>query len=278
MKTTKLIILTMALSLMGFGCAKSSSQANPVATVPMVPAVIIDPLAPGGGSGGGSGGTNGFNYSTGATATFVPVSADALGDFAVRAPLNGPSNIKINVNLQQTDAGRYGGSVSISFMDNGIHREGYMRAGMGRNSVTGGYDDGVLMSNYNYWFHFENKLVFSGYFEDEFGAITIVLEPEFTTPSSGTNDAEPISASYKGAIYYKNFMVARNPYVDGNTTATMAPHGPVRSCWHIYKGPYDCRSNVVHTKCGLNPGVDAGYKKLGTFTGLNTKAAFNMSN
>ncbi len=275
MKTTKLIILTMALGLMGFGCAKSSSQANPVAAVPVVPPVIIDPLAPGGSYGGAAVPV----FAAGATSTFVPVNLQTMTEYVATHPLNNPTNFKININLSQAEAGKYGGTVSLSYIDNNVQYDGIFNAGMGRNqSFNKMMDNGVLESNFNYWFNFENKLVFSGFFEDQYGAIAIVLEPEFITPSSGTNDAEPISVSYKGAVYFKNFMVKSNPYVDGNTTGTMAQHSPYRACWFTYIGPYDCRSNVVQTKCGLNPGVDAGYKKLGTFTGLNTKAAFNISN
>jgi hypothetical protein len=161
-------------------------------------------------------------------------------------------------------------------MDNGIQYAGVFKAGLGRNQTFKGmYDNGSLEAGYNYWFNFEKQLVFTGFFEDEFGAVTITLIPETTTTKG--NDGEPIVAtSYKGSIYYKNFMVQSNPYVGGSTTGTMAQHSPYRSCWYTYKGPYDCRSNVVQTKCGLTPGADAGYKLLGTFTGLNTKAAFNI--
>ncbi|OFZ31132.1 MAG: hypothetical protein A2622_00585 [Bdellovibrionales bacterium RIFCSPHIGHO2_01_FULL_40_29] len=273
MKTTKLIILTMALGLMGVGCAKTSSQSAPVvppgATVPGP--IIIDPTAPGVGS------TGSPIFSSGATATFVPVNLQTMSEYVATHPLNAPTNFKINMNLAQAESGKYGGSVSISYFDNGIQYDGVFQSGMGRNQTFKGmYDNGELESKYNYWFNFENKLVFSGFFEDQYGAITVVLEPETTAASTGGNDGEPIALSYRGTVYFKNFMVQSNPYVGGNTTGTTAQHSPYRACWFTYMGPYDCRSNVVQTKCGLNPTVDAGYKKLGTFTGLSTKAAFNI--
>ncbi len=273
MKTTKLIMLTMALSLMGAGCAKTSSQANPTAVTPAtIPGpVIIDPLAP------GSTGGNISLFSAGSTANFVPVDLQTMTDYVATHPLNAPTQFKINMNLAQAETGRYGGAVTLSYMDNGIQYEGIFKSGMGRNqSFKGMMDNGVLESNFNYWFNFENKLVFSGFFEDSYGAVAIVLEPETISSPTGGSDAEPLSTTYRGAVYFKNFMVQSNPYVGGNTTATMAQHSPYRACWFTTIGPYDCRSNVVQTKCGLNPGVDAGYRKLGTFTGLNTKAAFNI--
>ena len=278
MRTTKIIIAVLALALMGAGCSKTNSQAaSPIATTPtgIVAPVIVDPNAP---LGSGSGSTASFSTG-GSTATFAPLSLQTMTDYVATHPLNNPTNYKINVNLAQADAGRYGGTVSISYTDNGMEYNGVFKAGMGRNqSIKGMYDNNTLEANYNYWFHNttaggNNELVFTGFFEDEYGAVTITLTPEST---GGGNDAEPLSATYKGSIYYKNFLVQSNPYVGGNTTATMAPHTPYRACWFTYLGPYDCRSNVVQTKCGLNPTVDAGYKLLGTFTGLNTKAAFNI--
>lgn len=274
MKTTNLITLMLALGLglMGTGCGKSSSsQANtPTATVlPAAPAVIVDPAVPAARSSGG------LSYATGATANLTPSSIQVMTDYVATHPLNNPTNIKVNVNLTQVASGRYGGDVTISYQDNGQYYAGTFKAGLGRNQTFKGmYDNNTLEANFNYWFNFEGKLVFSGVFEDQYGAVTITLIPETTT--GGGSDGEPLSTSYKGSIYYKNFLVQSNPYVGGSTTGTMAQHSPYRSCWFTYKGPYDCRSNVIQTKCGLTPGADAGYKLLGTFTGLNTKAAFNI--
>lgn len=272
MKTSKLIAVSAlaVLTMMGFGCSKTNSQADAVATTTTVPGpVVIDPVVPGVGSGS--------VVSGGSTVTFTPLSTQVLTDYVATHPLNAPSNIKLTVNLSQVEAGRYGGSVTISYTDNGITYAGEFKSGMGRNqSFKGMYDNNTLESNYNYWFNFEKQLVFTGVFEDQYGAITLTLIPETTSTGTGS-DAEPTSTTYKGSIYYKNFVVQSNPYVGGATTGTMATHSPYRACWFTYMGPYDCRSNVIQTKCGLNPGTDAGYKLLGTFTGLNTKAAFNIN-
>ncbi len=284
MKTTSWILKMFAIALLGTACSKTQTQsAAPVATTPqnVVPVVIVDPNAPAGtgqpGTGTGMGITTPFQ--SGSTVSFSPASLQTMTDYVATHPLNNPTSFSINVNLAQAEAGRYGGSIAISYVDNGISYVGNFKAGMGRNqSIKGMYDNGTLEANYNYWFKNtnaggNNELVFTGFFEDEYGAITISLTPESTTAG---NDAEPLSATYRGSIYYKNFLVQSNPYVGGNTTATMAQHSPYRSCWYTYKGPYDCRSNIVQSKCGLNPTGDAGYKLLGTFTGLNTKAAFNI--
>jgi hypothetical protein len=131
------------------------------------------------------------------------------------------------------------------------------------------YDNGKWESEFNYWFSFNNKTNFSGLFEDEFGAIAIVLEPQGAV--AGGNDAEPVpTQTYKGSVYFKNFL-------DKDGKPVFGPHSPYRACWFTYTGAYDCRSNVVMTKCGLNPGVDAGYRLLGTFENVDIKTGFNIN-
>ncbi len=263
MKSLKQVTTLIALSMLAFGCAKSASsnsnppQNNPPADVnPVVPPVIIDNNGPG----------TSYQYSSGSTVEFKPTNLEVMNDYVATHPLNNPTQFKVNVNLSQTDGGRYGGEVSISYVDNGQRYNGVFKSGLGKNqSFKGMYDNGKSESEYNYWFNFEKKLTFTGVFEDQYGAVTITLVPTKNTATSG-NDAEPIkNKSYKGYIYYKNFKVAT------------APHSPYRSCWFTYKGPYDCRSNVIQTKCGLFPGADAGYKLLGTFEAIDMDKAFNLN-
>jgi hypothetical protein len=188
-----------------------------------------------------------------------------MNDYVATHPLNNPTNFKVNVNLAQSSTGRYGGTVTISYIDNGIPFDGIFKAGMGVNqSMSNLYDNGRAEADYNYWFKLNNELVFTGFFEDQYGSVTLTLTPESTT-STGGNDAEPIAtAKYKGQIYFKNF------------TTTFAQHSSYRSCWYTYKGPYDCRSNVIQTKCGLTPGAETGYKLLGSFSGVDIKTGFNI--
>ena len=263
MKTLILIMSMMALGLMGVGCSKSNSQSTnnvaPNSGQAVVPAVAIDPNV-GGGTTSGSPSIQG-----GASATFTPISTQVMSDYVATHPLNNPTNFKINVNLSQAASARYGGTVTISYLDNGIQFAGVFKAGLGKNqSFKGMYDNDRLEADYNYWFNFEKQLVFTGVFEDEYGSITLTLTPENGTPSTG-NDAEPIATQkYKGSISYKNFRTE------------FSQHSPYRSCWFTYIGPYDCRSNVIQTKCGLTPGGEAGYKVLGTFSGLDIKTGFNI--
>lgn len=261
----------LVLGMMGVGCSKSNTGAstnNNATGFTTPPPVVIDPSVPGG--------TSGTTTTTGgATVVFTPASTQAMRDYVLPGSpytaLNNPTNIRLNINLAQAASGRYGGSISISYTDNGQNHSGTASAGMGRNTIIeGGYDNDRLQADYNYWFTFENKLVFTGFFEDQYGALTITLTPE--EPVGGGNDAEPLSVKYKGSIYFKNFK--------STSGAFMIKNNPYRHCWFIYNGsyggPFDCRSNVIQTKCGLEPGAEAGYTLLGTFTNVDIKQAFNI--
>jgi len=270
MKTMKQISTVLAALALVAGCAKSNSQnqananiANNANNGATVPAVIIDPNAP-----TLTGATSVF--SSGSVSAFSPVSLAVMNTYVATHPLNNPSNFKININLATSGNSRYGGNITISYMDNGIQYNGVFKAGMGKNqSFPGMYDNGRLEADYNYWFQFQNQLVFSGVFEDQYGSITVSLVPENPAPAANL-DAQPITTGpYKGYIYFKNFLTA-----DGRPT--FAPHSPNRSCWFTYMGPYDCRSNVIQSKCGVTPGAEAGYQLLGTFSGVNIKTAFSI--
>lgn len=266
MKTLLLIISTLAIGLMSVGCSKSNSQSK--ATVPAgsspVAGAPVDPNP------GGSSSSNSISFSTGATVDFVPDSFEAFEEFNPQTVLNNPTQIKLNINLAQSAAARYGGSVTIAFFNNGRPEQIISKAGMGTNTTLSGlYDNGVLEANYNYWFKLEKQLIFTGFFEGNYGAITLSLLPENPNVTA-TGDAEPLTnTKYKGAIYFKKFK-------DKNSDATFGQHSEYRSCWFTYVGPYDCRSNVIQTKCGIYPGAEAGYKLIGTFSGLDAKAAFNI--
>lgn len=273
---TLILISAMALGLMGVGCSKSNTgaaNANNNNTITNVPGpVLIDPNPPTGTSGTTTPPTSGTTTTSGATVDFVPVSVQAMRDYVQPASpytaLNNPTNLKIQLSLVQSDGGRYGGDVTISYNDNGQYYSGTQSAGTGVNpNLSGGYDNGKLQAEFNYFFTFENKLVFTGFFEDKYGSIVVSLEPG--EPVGGGNDGEPLSVPYKGKVYFKNFRNTYGQYVQKNN--------PYRHCWFIYTGVFDCRSNVIMEKCGLEPGVEAGYTLLGSFTNVDIKKAFNIN-
>ena len=185
---TLILISAMALGLMGVGCSKSNSGsagANNTNTTNNVPGpVLVDPNPPSGGSGGtGTGGTSGTTTTGGSTVDFVPVSLQAMRDYILPASpytaLNNPTNIKVQLSLVQSAGGRYGGDVTISYYDNGQYHSGTLSAGTGTNTnLKGGYDNDKLQADYNYFFTLDNKLVFTGFFEDQYGSIVLSLEPD----------------------------------------------------------------------------------------------------
>jgi hypothetical protein len=263
MKKLMLITSMLTLGLMSVGCSKSNSSsgttANPTAVGGPAP-IIIDPTTP-------DGTEDPIVFESGATTPFE-ASLDKMRAYTATAgnllAINNPTNLQININLAQSEAGRYGGTVTISYLDNGVQHEGVFSAGMGKNQrFSGMYDNDELEAKYNYWFTFENQLVFTGFFEDPFGAIVLNLTPDGVV--GGGNDAEPLNVKYKGQVYFRNFKTEK-------TT-------PYRACWFIYTGldGHDCRSNVIQSKLGLAPGDGAGYTLLGTFTNVEIKQAFNMN-
>lgn len=247
---------SIAFMFVVLGCSKPKSNS---ADVP-APVVVPPPVAPPGANiiPPGSGGALGNNG--GHTVEFTPKDLATMTDYVAISPLNNPTNFKINVNLAQVEAGRYGGEVRISYIDNGMTHQGVFKAGTGKNQKLDGLrDSGLYESEYNYWFQYNNRTVFSGYFQDNFGALVLVISRDESVGESA--DAEGYSGAYTGHVYYKNF------------TKQFSTQSPYRSCWFIYNGPYDCRSNIVSTKCGLYP--EAGYKFLGTFKNLDISKAFN---
>ncbi|MEK6628333.1 MAG: hypothetical protein AABY53_06885 [Bdellovibrionota bacterium] len=258
------LALILAMGLMGASCSKSNSNssgavANPTGAVGPAP-VVIDPIGP-----GSPGDPNAFGL--GATVDLITTNDKMRAYTTIPGSLtavNNPTNIKINLNLAQSESGRYGGAIAITYTDNGQQHSGVFRAGMGRNqTISGGYDNNELEAKYNYWFTFENRLVFTAFYEDSYGAIVISLTPE--TGVENANDAEPLNVKYKGEVYFRNFRTEK-------TT-------PYRSCWFIYTGlnGHDCRSGVIEAKVGLAPGSGAGYTLLGTFTNVVIKQAFNIN-
>lgn len=252
MKTlnTKLMVLLAAFSLLGVGCGDSNSfqtLSNGGDTNTGGGGVIVAP-------GGEEPGTGTGNYTN--KATFTPVSFTEFSNYVSVHALNNPSNYKVTVNLTAVESGRYAGDVKISYTDAGYNYEATFTAGAGRNvKYDSLHDNNTLESEFNRWFAFGGKTVFSGYFQDKYGSIVLIVD-------NAVNQGDGQGGGYvTGSIYYKNFA------------QSYATQSPYRKCWFIYNGPYDCRSGAVSNKTSLYP-TDNGYRKLGTFTGLSQAAAF----
>lgn len=248
MKTIELkqfkVVLMIAtlLSVMGLmGCSKGGTQ-GPTQ-------VVTDGVnTPAG---------NGYNPAdwdnTGQTVAFAPSSFGVFNSYVGTHPLNDPSDYKINLTLAQADDGAYyyGGTIKIGYYDVGSWYQGVFTAGTGKNaSCSGCKDNDAYESTPNTFYMTGGKKVFSGFFQDRYGAIVVTLEP-----SSGSGDGD--SGLYQGTVWFKNFDNA------------LASQSTYRKCWWIYSGPYQCRAANVINKTSYTS-ID-GYTKLGTFTGIDLK-------
>jgi len=162
--------------------------------------------------------------------------------------MNNPQNIKVNLNMVKTSGGTFGGTATISYTENGGLYTGYFTAGSSPEATK-----------YNRTFSIGGKTVWHGIFEDFMGGIVVVID-DIVDLGDGAGTQDLVS----GSVWFKNFGL------------TYAPHPPTY-CWFPYAGPYDCRpwpsGNGVNTYAAAEPA--GGYVKLGTFTGLSVKKAFN---
>lgn len=259
MKTfnSKHTLLVATFALLAIGCGKSeqfstTSDLNGGAGVINDPGLI--PVSPDGDNGGSNGGYVGSN-----TVSFKPVSLAEFNSYVALHPLNAPTNINLTVDMFNAGNGRYAGDIKLSYTDNGLQYEGVFSAGEGQNQdIKGLRDNNVMEAEFNRWYIVNGKYYFSAYFQDQYGALVLVFDEYING-----GDAQG-SGTVSGTVYYKNFA------------QSYATQSPYRKCWFIYNGVFNCRSNVVNNKnqapTSANMLAD-GYRKLGTFSGLDRAAA-----
>jgi hypothetical protein len=255
MKNSKLILILATLALLGVGCAKEMKAGDTVVSPP-----VVNPTFPVNAPPGQGAGTLGDSWAYGSTVAFTPDNLTIFNTYVGTAstPLNNPTNVQLNVNILDVGGGHFGGQVKLAYDDLGTHHEGYFVAGTGTNqefsSVDTNRDVGLYHAQYNTWFN--NGKNFSGYFQDSWGAVVLVID---NVVNQG--DAQG-TAFVSGSLWFKNFRQEFNI------------QGPQRYCWFLYAGPYACRSATVMDKS--NPLPSDGYRRLGTFTGLSKSKAFNQ--
>ena len=245
MKTSAVIFQLVVLGsamIFGVGCAKKSdggtSATTPTYTTTTIPAAGL--------------GTK--------TVTWQPVSIAELNNYVMLHPVNAPYNYRLTVDLHDVGGGRYAGSIRVGYYDNGQYYEADMESGTGYNQVSyHNLDVGKSDAEFNQWFMWNGKKSFHGFFQDQYGAMMLVIDGGIDLGDGGG------LTQVNGSIWYKNFAVSY---------ATQSPE----KCWFIRIGPYDCRTfvgpnDVINTTSALYPGD--GYVKLGTFTGLDKPTAFN---
>lgn len=265
---TKLILLTgatLALVVSGCGKYKKSADSNntdpvPTATATPYPDGQIPTTPP---SNANEVDENTNPWTSGATAVFTPVSDSVFNEWVASHPVQ-PKNVKINVDLKKSANNYYSGYIKIRYTSNGQTYEGTLYAA---NTLC---NDSVFKSTpcykqefdmYNYWFKFQGKQVFSGFFDDPIGSIVLIIN-QAVDLGDGAGPSE-----LGGEVWFKNFQANWAGYYAGGGTGSV-----VMPCWFRSIGPYDCRSSIVINKTSLYP-TDT-YVKLGTFTNLNKLKAF----
>lgn len=192
-------------------------------------------------------------WSSGGSAVFNPASSEAFNRWVGDHPVE-PENPMINVEVQKVaNKTTYAGTVKIRYKHNGTTYEAVLKSG---TSTYKGKD----FYRYNYWFPYQGKQVFSGFFEDKMGAIVLVIDQLLDLGDGGGK------TQVAGEVWFKNFGSTWAGYDEGGSWSVVLP------CWFREIGPYDCRSNTVINKTGLYP--DGGYEKLGDFSNMNKRKAF----
>lgn len=233
--------LLVAMAIFTVSCAKKMESANQASGYTPIPtdgsSVYVPPVT-------APGYDPGTQY--GATALMNIPNLNVMRDYTGR-PMNNPQNIKMNLNLKKYGSS-YGGTVLISYTDNGFEHKGFFTSGHTANETK-----------YNVWFTKSGKKVWHGFFEDFMGAVVVVIDGV-----EDLGDGVGPESKATGSVWFKNFGY------------TYAPRPPA-FCWFVSLGPYDCRAwkqdRVVETTRAVEP--DNGYTKLGTFSDLDLKSAFN---
>lgn len=249
----KLLALLALVLVANGGCAryKKSTAGTPGANqdltqdrnteIPGTPGAV-DPLDPSAGI-----------WSTGGTAVFVPESDAVFNDWVASHPVD-PENLFINVALKKVSGkSTYTGAVKIRYKSGTSTYEANLK------THTGTYN-GSDFYRYNYWFNSAGTQVFSGFLEDQVGAIVLVIDDTIDLGDGG--GATQIS----GEVWYRNFTSSWASYYEGASWSVVLP------CWFRSIGPYDCRSSAVINKSSLYPSDT--YRRLGTFSNMNKLKAF----
>lgn len=249
MKKPSYIVILLMAAFIFTGCGKqSTSSVGPLGTPDQ-----------GTETGDGNDGTSGGglqDFDNGSTVALEIASLEKMSDFVLR-PLNNPTGLQINVALEEWGEGTFGGIVRIAYMDNGELKVNEFNAGRDEYDVQ-----------HNIWFEKNGKEIFHGFFEDENGALIVVIDNVMDLGDGASGDA------VSGSVWYKNFefTMAPNP-----SNGCLPGFGcPDTRCWFVEIGPYECRSflqsDEIETTSMVYP--NNGYVKLGEFYNLSRSKAF----
>ncbi len=235
--------------------------------------------------------SRGAEFESGATAILTLESRDALVAYAATHPINNPTDLRISVKLNEITPGanQYAGRVLVSYNDNGQYYTGRFYTDTGKNPSGSFATSGTKYPEwnhafYNNWFAWNGKAAFHGFYEDAYGALMIIADA-YLDSGDGAGPRE-----VSGSIWFKNFANTQYPRPN-----------PSLPCWYTDQAAFDCRTFLIsgnngngsvsatsalfptqsqyYTTYAQNPYIPEeparGWRKLGSFTGLNRLSAFS---
>jgi hypothetical protein len=273
-----MMILGAAVVAMNVGCAQEKITGTGQDGVVDCTTVVCGPGSSSGGGSVPSAPSAGNGSNTGYEGSTVPLNASvsALRGMFFNSYPNNPTNIQVNFNLDRDiDA------VIISYTDGGVVREAGLGTRYPRGPRAPQQYGTRTNAKYNGWVGEGASRVYKAFFQDEYGAIVVVVDKVLNA-----GDGTP-SPYIGGTIYYINH--GDNPGYDYSLQGDIS--GGQKLCWELTYGPYDCRTwvtktsnydNAVNLLLSLIPTGPLGgkyqsrtksYQELGTFVGLNRVAS-----
>lgn len=275
-KAVSWMVVATVVAASGIGCSRSgggfSATASDAQTttpsVPVTPSSTAITSIPGW---------------TGAVVDLKLDSVDALSYYMATSTANNPSQVQVGIQLSDNGQNQYAGDVVISYVDNNQQHLGRFVALNKNNPSSGSHYPNYNQAAYNQWFTWQGQNVFHGFFQDQYGAVMVIVD-DAVDLGDGAG-----ATSVSGSIWFKNFA---NSYA--------LPNDNNIPCWFVTTGPYDCRAflvsgdhgdGVVNSTSALypqqslfitshesNPYIPQeaarGWRRLGTFSNLNRATAF----
>lgn len=174
-----------------------------------------------------------------------------------------------------TSSARQGGSVVLTFeTSSGQTSKRYFSSG------------GSTMSSMekNFWTKKTNgDVMWRGIFQGQRGAFIVIIDGVFMY-GDGAGPLDTMS----GSVWFRPWQVLENRVLPTHECVLNAQglwdcknqSAPIRQCWYISKGPYDCRFDISGNGASVtrgpgNPKNDTDWVKLGRFSNLNKSKVFH---
>ncbi len=275
-KAVSWMVVATVVVASGIGCSRSGGGFSATASdsTPTTPGLPTTPGTPG---------ISGISGWTGAVTDLKLDSVEALSYYKATSAANSPSQVQVGIQLSDNGQNQYSGNVVVSYVDNNQQHVSKFVALNKTNPGSGSHYPNYNHATYNQWFTWQGQNVFHGFFQDQFGAVMVIVD-DAVDLGDGAG-----ATSVSGAIWFKNFANAK-----------VLPNDNDVPCWFVTTGPYDCRAflvsgdkgdGVVSSTSALypqqslfvtshesNPYIPQeaarGWRRLGTFSNLNRVAAF----